>query len=135
MGFNLTAAQKAELLASKARADARKAARASTAPVVSTPAVSTPAVSTAPYNPFVTAQTTTPPVVPEAKATALQTLTDARRAAGPPKAPVIPAGKAAALQEATAKRGINFKKGGSVGSASKRADGCAQRGKTKGRML
>ena len=25
-----------------------------------------------------------------------------------------------------------FKKGGSVGSASKRADGCAQRGKTKG---
>ena len=25
--------------------------------------------------------------------------------------------------------------GGSVGSASKRADGCAQRGKTKGRML
>ena len=26
-------------------------------------------------------------------------------------------------------------KGGSVSSASKRADGCAQRGKTKGRML
>lgn len=26
-------------------------------------------------------------------------------------------------------------KGGSVGSASKRADGCAQRGKTKGRMI
>ena len=26
-------------------------------------------------------------------------------------------------------------KGGSVGSASKRADGCAQRGKTKGRMV
>lgn len=31
------------------------------------------------------------------------------------------------------KRG--FAKGGSVGSASKRADGCAQRGKTKGRMV
>lgn len=31
------------------------------------------------------------------------------------------------------KRG--FASGGSVGSASKRADGCAQRGKTKGRMI
>lgn len=30
---------------------------------------------------------------------------------------------------------IGFKSGGSVGSASKRADGCAQRGKTKGRMI
>jgi hypothetical protein len=29
----------------------------------------------------------------------------------------------------------NYKSGGSVGSASKRADGCAQRGKTKGRMV
>ena len=29
----------------------------------------------------------------------------------------------------------NYRKGGSVGSASKRADGCAQRGKTKGRMI
>ena len=28
-----------------------------------------------------------------------------------------------------------FAAGGSVGSASKRADGCAQRGKTKGRMI
>lgn len=28
-----------------------------------------------------------------------------------------------------------FKKGGKVGSASKRADGCAMRGKTKGRMI
>jgi hypothetical protein len=28
-----------------------------------------------------------------------------------------------------------FKKGGSVGSASKRADGCAVKGKTKGRMI
>jgi len=28
-----------------------------------------------------------------------------------------------------------FKKGGSVGSASKRADGIAQRGKTKGRIV
>ena len=30
---------------------------------------------------------------------------------------------------------FGFKKGGSVSSASSRADGCAQRGKTKGRML
>lgn len=28
-----------------------------------------------------------------------------------------------------------YAKGGSVGGASKRADGCAQRGKTKGRMV
>jgi F0F1-type ATP synthase beta subunit len=28
-----------------------------------------------------------------------------------------------------------FKSGGKVSSASKRADGCAQRGKTKGRMV
>jgi hypothetical protein len=30
---------------------------------------------------------------------------------------------------------LGFKKGGSVSSASKRADGCAIRGKTKGRMV
>lgn len=30
---------------------------------------------------------------------------------------------------------IGFKSGGSVGSASKRADGIAQRGKTKGRIV
>jgi hypothetical protein len=30
---------------------------------------------------------------------------------------------------------IGMKKGGSVSSASKRADGCAIRGKTKGRMV
>ena len=29
----------------------------------------------------------------------------------------------------------NFKKGGKVSSASSRADGCAQRGKTKGRVV
>lgn len=31
--------------------------------------------------------------------------------------------------------GEGFAKGGKVSSASKRADGCAQRGKTKGRMI
>ena len=29
----------------------------------------------------------------------------------------------------------NYKKGGKVSSCSKRADGCAKRGKTKGRMV
>ena len=33
------------------------------------------------------------------------------------------------------KRPTEMKKGGKVSSASKRADGCAQRGKTKGRMV
>lgn len=32
-------------------------------------------------------------------------------------------------------KGRLFKKGGSVGSASRRADGIASRGKTKGRMI
>ena len=32
-------------------------------------------------------------------------------------------------------RGEGFAKGGKVASASKRADGCAQRGKTRGRMV
>lgn len=30
---------------------------------------------------------------------------------------------------------MQFAKGGSVGSASKRADGCAQKGKTKGKVV
>jgi hypothetical protein len=39
--------------------------------------------------------------------------------------------KAAENYEATKE----YKKGGSVGSASSRADGCAQRGKTRGKMV
>jgi hypothetical protein len=46
------------------------------------------------------------------------------------------------LPEAKTKRSMsdtagefNYKKGGSVGSASKRADGIAQRGKTRGKMI
>jgi hypothetical protein len=42
---------------------------------------------------------------------------------------------AAAKKEAIAKKLAGMKKGGSVSSASKRADGCATKGKTKGRML
>jgi hypothetical protein len=33
------------------------------------------------------------------------------------------------------KKILPFKAGGMVGSASKRADGCAQRGKTRGKMV
>jgi hypothetical protein len=36
---------------------------------------------------------------------------------------------------ASSRAGGAMKKGGSVGSASKRADGIAQRGKTRGRMV
>ena len=36
---------------------------------------------------------------------------------------------------ALASLGVGFKKGGKVSSASKRADGIAQRGKTRGRMV
>ena len=35
----------------------------------------------------------------------------------------------------TYKKGLGMKNGGKVSSASSRADGCAQRGKTKGRMV
>jgi hypothetical protein len=36
---------------------------------------------------------------------------------------------------ATNMQNLGLKKGGSVGSASKRADGCAVKGKTKGRVI
>ena len=41
----------------------------------------------------------------------------------------------AALKARLAQPRPGMKKGGSVGSASKRADGCAQRGKTKGKFV
>lgn len=37
--------------------------------------------------------------------------------------------------EATGNKGHLFKKGGKVSSASSRADGCAKRGKTRGKMI
>jgi hypothetical protein len=43
--------------------------------------------------------------------------------------------KAAADNEAAYNKASGLKKGGSVGSASKRADGIAQRGKTRGTMI
>jgi len=47
------------------------------------------------------------------------------------------AGGGAALPGSLEGKGVTpaFKKGGSVGSASRRADGIARQGKTKGRML
>jgi hypothetical protein len=39
------------------------------------------------------------------------------------------------VQGRTPKMSDDYAKGGKVGSASKRADGCAERGKTKGRMI
>lgn len=41
----------------------------------------------------------------------------------------------AAMEAAQAGRVPTMKKGGKVSSASKRADGCAVKGKTKGRMV
>jgi len=39
------------------------------------------------------------------------------------------------LERVPGKRLLKMKKGGMVSSASRRADGCAKRGKTKGRMV
>lgn len=39
------------------------------------------------------------------------------------------------MSELTREVGRGMKKGGKVSSASKRADGCAQRGKTRGRII
>jgi len=47
----------------------------------------------------------------------------------------LPAKKAEEKKPADKKPAKPFAKGGSVSSASKRADGIAQRGKTKGKML
>jgi len=54
---------------------------------------------------------------------------DAREAA---RARANPEGNEAKFRDFMGKE---YKKGGKVSSASKRADGCAQRGKTKGRMV
>jgi len=43
--------------------------------------------------------------------------------------------RAADVMRRAAREQYGFKSGGSVGSASKRADGCAIRGKTRGRMM
>ena len=47
----------------------------------------------------------------------------------------VAAGKKTQQQAAMEARSTGMKKGGKVSSASKRADGCAIRGKTKGRMV
>jgi len=43
--------------------------------------------------------------------------------------------RAAELKALLAKPPVKKNKGGSIGSASKRADGCATKGKTKGRFV
>jgi hypothetical protein len=47
----------------------------------------------------------------------------------------FPNSKSGAVRYATDYDDAGYKSGGKVNSASKRADGCAQRGKTKGRMV
>jgi hypothetical protein len=64
-------------------------------------------------------------VTPEIRAKRAAMMQDARDQAMQPKID-------AAYEGA---RTTPFKNGGSVGSASKRADGCAVKGKTKGRMI
>jgi hypothetical protein len=69
------------------------------------------------------------------------TPTPPKKSAPPPPPPPPPAPKAKAKVKAKQKTypigqteddmSINMKKGGSVGSASRRADGCAVRGKTR----
>jgi len=47
----------------------------------------------------------------------------------------VAAGKKTQQQAEMEAKGTSMKKGGKVSSASKRADGCAVKGKTKGRMV
>jgi len=47
----------------------------------------------------------------------------------------VAAGKKTQQQAEMEAKGTGMKKGGKVSSASKRADGCAIKGKTKGRMV
>ena len=47
----------------------------------------------------------------------------------------VAAGRKTKQQAQMEAQGTGMKKGGKVSSASKRADGCAIRGKTKGRMI
>jgi hypothetical protein len=47
----------------------------------------------------------------------------------------IPGMRGISLDPEDNKTGSTYKKGGKVSSASNRADGCAQRGKTKGRFI
>jgi len=64
-------------------------------------------------------------VTPEIRAKRAAMMQDARDQAMQPK-----------IESAyEAARTTPYKSGGSVGSASKRADGCAERGKTKGTMV
>ena len=52
-----------------------------------------------------------------------------------PTMPIRPQGPRQMKAAGDLRAAMGMKKGGSVGSASKRADGCAKKGKTKGRMV
>jgi hypothetical protein len=72
-----------------------------------------------------------PPAAPSAESRALAAVEDAKRQAQMDEA----YNAAAARSMGTYKEPVKKASGGSVSSASSRADGCAQRGKTKGRMV
>lgn len=48
---------------------------------------------------------------------------------------MIAGGPTGSIAEAAARKATGYAKGGKVGSASKRADGCAIKGKTRGRIV
>lgn len=73
---------------------------------------------------------------PKAQAVMRGMSTAAKALAGLPKAAMARKGRSEEeLSELTREVAKGMKKGGSVSKASKRADGCAQRGKTRGRMV
>jgi hypothetical protein len=81
----------------------------------------------------------TKPINPDVSQEPSSGLTKAEQAAQAASAPKPPAKKKEDSPkpinpEFTQEPSKNFAKGGSVGSASRRADGCATKGKTKGRI-
>jgi hypothetical protein len=56
-------------------------------------------------------------------------------ASNPTSAPISPEANAAVNKGSVTPASPQMKKGGKVSSASARADGCAVKGKTKGRMI
>lgn len=95
------------------------------APMMPPSGPSTSAAGMRGYKPRRPGMTLDDVVTPEIRAKRAAMMQDARDQAMQPKVD-------AAYEGA---RTTPFKKGGSVGSASKRADGCAERGKTKGRLV
>ena len=76
-----------------------------------------------------------PPMEPDMGSARSNDLMNRSKPGAADKQKVKPAGKGKAQSFESPKEKVPLKKGGSVSSASARADGCAQRGKTKGRMV